>query len=154
MTCNTHIRTRVAFHVLTNTISLTHTHTNAQTPFPCFSDLLAGISWGCSLCMSFSHILPLWLWVTLIWWAERKTDRQSEREREQSGRYLVRCSQAKSGSQTTRQTAREWCQDLNFYFTPNQPSSFKHQTRINRAPVKERPRSSEESQCSLMRVPC
>lgn len=82
MTCNTHIRTRVAFHVLTNTISLTHTHTNAQTPFPCFSDSLAGISWGCSLCMSFSHILPLWLWVTLIWWAERKTDRQTERERE------------------------------------------------------------------------
>lgn len=73
-------------HTHTCSFSCTHKHNQSHTHThkcadPCFSDLLAGISWGCSLCMSFSHILPLWLWVTLIWWAERKTDRQSERER-------------------------------------------------------------------------
>lgn len=150
MTCNTHIRTRVTFHVHKHIQSYTHTRADTLSLFQWF------VGWHflglLSLHELFTH--PPSLAVSNTDLMGRKKDRQTEREREQSGRYLVRCSQAKSGSQTKRQTAWEWCQDLNFYFTPNQPSSFKHQTRINRAPVKERPRSSEESQCSLMRVPC
>lgn len=49
-----------------------NTHTYGGTHFPCFSHSLAGISWGCCLCRSFSHILPLSLWATPIWWAEKE----------------------------------------------------------------------------------
>lgn len=78
MTCNTHIRTRVAFHVLTNTISLTHTCADTLSLFQWF------VGWHflglLSLHELFTH--PPSFAVSNTDLMGRKKDRQTERERE------------------------------------------------------------------------
>lgn len=80
MTCNTHIRTRVNFHVHTNTISLTHTHTCADT----LSLFQWFVGWhflgSLSLHELFTH--PPSLAVSNTDLMGRKKERQTERERE------------------------------------------------------------------------